>query len=251
MMEMSTMILRLFFAALMGAIVGFEREMTHKSAGLRTHMLVCMGACTFMLVSMADLSSMVDTSAALAAGRQINVNFDPSRIAAQIVTGIGFIGGGAVLREGSSIRGITTAASLWNMAAIGMLAGAGLYSLATFATLFSVLVLYTMGKLQYRRMNKHFKDKDELSLLVYVDEEQESHIARFIDKFLEDHIISMESKQMGDEADEGPGTTRLRYHVDIRGLLVNWSKWKQALKKQKGVRRVALRFNPNKQYPNE
>lgn len=250
MLSLETMIARVLFAALMGAIVGFEREMTHKSAGLRTHMLVCMGACTFMLLSMTDLSSMVSLHELEATGHKVNINFDPSRIAAQIVTGIGFIGGGAVLREGSSIRGITTAASLWNMAAIGMLAGAGMYGLGTFATLFSVLVLYTMGKLQYRRMNKRFKDKDELSLVIYVDEEQETTIASFIDKFMEDRVLSMESKQLTDDADEGPGTTRLRYHVEIRGLIVNWSKWKQALKKQKGVRRVALRFNP-KHYPGE
>jgi putative Mg2+ transporter-C (MgtC) family protein len=116
---------RLALAAVLGGAVGAERELSDQPAGLRTHMLLVLGACLFTLVS------------AYGFGR----GTDPSRIAAQIVTGIGFLGGGAILRHGASIRGLTTAASIWATAALGVAVGAGRYLLAVGAT---VLILITL-----------------------------------------------------------------------------------------------------------
>jgi putative Mg2+ transporter-C (MgtC) family protein len=116
--------LRLIVAAMLGALVGIERERRSHPAGMRTHLLVSVGAAAFTILSIEYF---------LAPGA------DPGRIAAQIVTGIGFLGAGAILKDGSSIKGLTTAASLWVVAAIGMAAGAGAWGVAV-ATTFIVLV---------------------------------------------------------------------------------------------------------------
>ena len=116
-------LLGLILAMMLGAIVGFEREITHKPAGLRTHMLVSLGSCLFTIVSLYEFS------------------IDPARIAAGIVTGIGFIGAGTIIAEQDKIVGITTAASLWVTAAIGLTIGVGNYVLGVAATLLVFLVL--------------------------------------------------------------------------------------------------------------
>jgi putative Mg2+ transporter-C (MgtC) family protein len=112
----------LVLAMVFGAIVGFEREKAHKPAGLRTHMLVCLGSCLFTIVS-------------------LDFSIDPARIASGIVTGIGFIGAGAIIAEQDKVVGITTAASLWVTAAIGLTIGVRNYVLAAVATLLVFLVL--------------------------------------------------------------------------------------------------------------
>lgn len=116
-------IIRLILAVALGSIVGFEREKAHKPAGLRTHMLVCLGSCLFTLVS-------------------LEFSLDPARIAAGVVAGIGFIGAGAIIAEKERIVGITTAASLWVTAAIGLAIGAGKYALAITATVLTLLILF-------------------------------------------------------------------------------------------------------------
>ncbi len=126
---------RLLVAALLGGIVGLERDKHGRSAGLRTHLLVCMGAALFMLLSIKI------------AGIEIPIKHgvsrlsDPGRIAAQIVTGIGFLGAGVIMKEGVTIRGLTTASCLWMAAAIGMACGGGFYQLAMYATGFTLFSL--------------------------------------------------------------------------------------------------------------
>ncbi len=130
--------LKLLVAGLLGGIIGWERERHDRPAGLRTHILVCMGSALFTLVSDAY---------------GVRVQSDPSRISAQVVSGIGFLGAGTILREGQVIRGLTTAASLWIVAAIGMAVGYSgprqqeLLALALLATLMVYLVLTVVGQL--------------------------------------------------------------------------------------------------------
>lgn len=121
-------LLRLFVAGALGGAIGLEREIRERQAGLRTHLLVAVGSALFTLVSAYGF-------------RNFGVRVDPTRIAAQIVTGIGFLGAGAIIRLGLSVRGLTTAASLWLVAAIGMAAGAGYWAGALIATLGALLVL--------------------------------------------------------------------------------------------------------------
>ncbi len=113
----------LLLSVVLGAIVGLERERTHKPAGLRTHMLVSLGSCLFTVVSATSF------------------NMDPARIAAGIVAGIGFIGAGTIWAEKDKVKGITTAASLWATAAIGLTSGIGDYPLAIAVTILVLVIL--------------------------------------------------------------------------------------------------------------
>jgi putative Mg2+ transporter-C (MgtC) family protein len=128
--------LRLAVAAVLGGVIGLERELDEKAAGLRTHMLVSAGSALFTLVSAYGFADILAVS-----GSQVLVRLDPSRIAAQIVTGIGFLGAGVIFRQGFTIRGLTTAASLWLVAAIGMASGAGYWAGAVLATVVGVISL--------------------------------------------------------------------------------------------------------------
>ncbi len=121
-------VIRLLVAAFLGAIIGIERDMHGRAAGVRTNMIVSLGAALFMIISEIIATSFGNSST------DPFIRADPARIAAQIVTGIGFIGAGAIIKSGFTIRGLTTAACLWLSAAIGMSAGAGLYELSILAT---------------------------------------------------------------------------------------------------------------------
>jgi putative Mg2+ transporter-C (MgtC) family protein len=120
-------LVRLLVAAALTGAIGLERELRERAAGLRTHMLVGVGSALFTIVSAYGWGDFRFSTAE-------GVVFDPTRIAAQIVTGIGFLGAGAIIRQGLSVRGLTTAAGLWVVAAIGMAVGAGYYSAALIAT---------------------------------------------------------------------------------------------------------------------
>ena len=125
----SHLLIRILIAGLLGGIIGLERDIHGRSAGLRTHLLVCIGASLFMIMS---------EQIAIHAKNNGIISSDPARIAAQIVTGIGFLGAGTIIREGFTIRGLTTAACLWVVAAIGMSVGAGYYILAVSTTIVSI-----------------------------------------------------------------------------------------------------------------
>jgi putative Mg2+ transporter-C (MgtC) family protein len=126
------MVARLALAALFGSVVGLERERLMWAAGLRTHMLVCVGSCLIMLVSAFGFSDVLGTH---------GVVLDPSRIAAQVVSGIGFLGAGTILLRGEVVKGLTTAASLWAVAAVGLAIGGGLYVPAVATTALVVAIL--------------------------------------------------------------------------------------------------------------
>ena len=128
-----TFILRLLTATILGAVIGFEREYHAKEAGIRTHLLVALGACLFMILSVYGFDFMLDRD---------HVSFDPSRIASQVVTGIGFIGAGTIILQKQMVRGLTTAAGLWVTAAIGLACGNGMYIIAVVTT---AVVLISLG----------------------------------------------------------------------------------------------------------
>jgi putative Mg2+ transporter-C (MgtC) family protein len=134
---------RLLVAAILGGAIGAERELREHDAGLRTHMLVAVGSALFTIVS---AYAWTDFNFSARNG----ITYDPTRIAAQIVTGIGFLGAGAIIRQGLSVRGLTTAASLWVVAAIGMASGAGYYSGALVATIVVLVSLWPLLILAHR-----------------------------------------------------------------------------------------------------
>jgi putative Mg2+ transporter-C (MgtC) family protein len=139
------MLVRLAVAAGFGMVIGIERELREQAAGLRTHMLVAIGSCLFTLVGAFGFEGISGT-----------VNPDPSRVAAQIVTGIGFLGAGAILREGLFVRGLTTAASLWVVAAVGMAVGLGMYWASGVAVTITVVSLWALRP--FRRRLRHYGD---------------------------------------------------------------------------------------------
>ena len=127
-------ILRLLVAGVLGGVIGFEREFRAKEAGVRTHFVVALGSALFMLISQYAFSG----------------QFDHARVAAQVVSGIGFIGAGVIIFQKNVVRGITTAAGLWVAAAIGLACGAGMYPTAVAAMLMTVICLEAMHFITYR-----------------------------------------------------------------------------------------------------
>lgn len=148
-------LLRLSVAAVLGGAIGLERELRERQAGLRTHLVVSVGSALFTLVSAYGFHEFLVNGGAL-------VRTDPTRIAAQIVSGIGFLGAGAIIRQGLSVRGLTTAATLWLVAAIGMAAGAGYYSAALFATVGALLTLGPLRIVAYRVVHRFRPEVDRL-----------------------------------------------------------------------------------------
>ena len=148
-------LLRLAVAAALGGAIGLERELRERQAGLRTHLVVCVGSALFTLVSAYGFRDFLVHGGSL-------VRTDPTRIAAQIVSGIGFLGAGAIIRHGLSVRGLTTAASLWLVAAIGMAAGAGYYDAAVIATLGALITLGPLRIVAYRAVHRYRPEVERL-----------------------------------------------------------------------------------------
>jgi putative Mg2+ transporter-C (MgtC) family protein len=139
--EMGQLTIRLLAAAILGAAIGYEREFRGKGAGVRTHMLVCVGACLFMLISKYGFGD--------------SARFDAARVAAGVVSGIGFLGGGLIIKTKSNvITGLTTAAGLWVTAAIGLGAGSGLVGMAVIATVLMLLCLEILSLVHMKVGNR-------------------------------------------------------------------------------------------------
>lgn len=136
-------LLRLLFALMVGAVVGTEREYTHRPAGMRTHMLVALGACAVMLTGQKIFCQYYPLGATP----------DPARLAAQVIAGVGFLGAGTILREGTSIKGLTTAASVWTVACLGVAVGAGFYMIGLMGTALMMITLVVFERIQKRLLS--------------------------------------------------------------------------------------------------
>jgi putative Mg2+ transporter-C (MgtC) family protein len=140
-------LLRIALAGALGGLIGLERELREREAGLRTHLLVAVGAALFTIAGAYGFDS---------------ANVDPTRVAAQIVTGIGFLGAGAIIRQGFSVRGLTTAATLWVVAAVGLAAGAGYYSGALITTAVVLVALWPLRLVAYQMLRRVRPDEGRL-----------------------------------------------------------------------------------------
>lgn len=154
-----TIILRVLSALLLGFAIGLEREMTNKYAGLRTNILVCLGACVFTIISIYGFPAITVSAAELGTR-------DTARVAAQIVTGIGFIGGGTVLRHGATVFGLTTAATLFMSAAIGMACGAGMFDLAIIGTIVCIITLVSVRLFEKNVLTSSTKNTKRLKVVI-------------------------------------------------------------------------------------
>lgn len=165
--------IRLVTSVLLGFAVGLEREVTNKYAGLRTHILVCVGACVFTLISIFGFPMVAVTGAEFGTR-------DTARVAAQVVTGIGFIGGGTVLRHGATVFGLTTAATLWAVASIGMACGAGMYGVAVVTAVLSIIVLVTVRFFETNILVSSTKNTMRLKISLTCSPENSNEIYDFI-----------------------------------------------------------------------
>ena len=166
-------VLRLFVAAMLGGVIGLEREYRAKEAGFRTHFLVALGSGLFMILSQFGFDDVL--------GHYEQVSLDPSRIASQVVTGIGFIGAGTIIFQKHVVRGLTTAAGLWVTSAIGMTAGAGMYVLSIATT---VLVLLCLEALYF--ILQHFGTRN---ITVTFSTPKEENIQTVLQRLRDKEII--------------------------------------------------------------
>ena len=137
--------LRFLCAMIVGMVIGIEREYTHRPAGMRTHILVALGACAVMVVGQLIFAQYLPYGASP----------DPARLSAQVISGVGFLGAGTIMREGANVKGLTTAASLWAVAGLGIAAGGGYYTVAIVGTVFMFVTLTVFELLQHVLVSPH------------------------------------------------------------------------------------------------
>jgi putative Mg2+ transporter-C (MgtC) family protein len=201
-LEWPHVLLRLSVAAVLGGAIGMERELRERQAGLRTHLVVCVGSALFTLVSAYGFHEFLVSGGSL-------VRTDPTRIAAQIVSGIGFLGAGAIIRQGLSVRGLTTAATLWLVAAIGMASGAGYYSAALFATAGALLTLGPLRGVAYKIVRRYRPEVDRLLVEIPAGGSPGA-VLEAIERG-GSRVVSLEIEQEGDRRS-------LAIDVDLRGI---------------------------------
>jgi putative Mg2+ transporter-C (MgtC) family protein len=172
-----------------GGAIGIERELREREAGLRTHMLVSVGSALFTIASAYGFRDFLVSGSGV-------VRADPTRIAAQIVTGIGFLGAGAIIRQGLSVRGLTTAATLWVVAAIGLTTGAGYYSAAAITTALVLVSLWPLRILAFRTMSRFRPETNRLLAQLPAGESPAPLIAA-----LEDAGARVQALEVSHEAD--------------------------------------------------
>ena len=170
--------IRLVVAVALGFSLGLERELTNKYAGLRTHILVCLGACVFTLLSIYGFPTFASGDNVIV--EQATGVRDTARIAAQILTGIGFIGAGTVLRNGPMVFGLTTAATLWIAASIGMACGSGMYDIAVISTILSIAVLTIIRIFEKQFLPASSKQVKRYKISVYCNIEDTKKIYEYL-----------------------------------------------------------------------
>ena len=180
--------LRLVLSCVLGGIIGYERQSRRKSAGLRTNVLVCLGSCLIMVMSIGLYQDV-----------EGKTNADPARLAAQVVSGIGFLGAGAIMKEGLSVTGLTTAACLWVVAGVGLAVGAGFYTGALIST---GLVFVTLGRLS--RLDEWVDHEKNLSLNIHTVDRpgQLMRISRCLED-LQLRVRGVKVNAADDEMEEG------------------------------------------------
>lgn len=195
--EAVSTILRLVLAGVFGGIVGYEREVHEHPAGLRTHTLVCMGAALMTMVSLSFSSP----------------GSDPGRIAAQIVSGIGFLGAGTILRQGNIVRGLTTAASLWTVAGIGIAVGVGGLLYLLLATAATAIVFITLSTMRSIEPSLGKRGKNNLYLEMSADEVQA--LGRALQEFASMGVL-VQSIQCVEASSEDKRAFRLKVALSAR-----------------------------------
>lgn len=198
--EFLTMSLRIFIALILSGLIGFERGLNNHSAGFRTHILVGIGSCLMMLLSLYGFEEFM--------AAHDNVRFDPARIPSYVISGIGFLGAGTIIVNGMAIRGLTTAASIWTVAGLGLVVGAGMYSIAIVTTLIILLSLIFLNNFE-----SHFR-KSKNSLTIHLLVRENLKMEDLLTVFSEFNVV-IKKLEIGEE---GTDTRALMVRLsDLRG----------------------------------
>lgn len=205
-MEIIEFVIRLLIAVLLGAAIGFERQYRQRSAGLRTNTLVSAGAAIFILLA-----------AALTADSELA---DPSRVAGQIVTGIGFLGAGVIMKDGITVKGLNTAATIWCSAAVGALAGAGMLLEATIATTSIVAIHLLLRPLGAKLEKRPIKSEEVVSSVYHFEvrckAEVENHIRVLLMQFIKQDT-DLQLKTLKSLDDESPANAAIQAEIGATG----------------------------------
>ena len=212
---------KMFLAILCGGAIGIEREHKRRTAGFRTHILICLGACMTTMISHFMFS-------------YLHLYTDVSRLGAGVVAGIGFIGAGTVLRNGPTVFGLTTAATLWMAASIGMACGSGMYGVATLATFASVLVLTLIRVFERKVLNCSSKNIRRLKVTLFCQQEEVDSIK----DFMTDNFKSVEALKI-QKLFENPEKIKISMTVEIVSKKPIQSLYKK-VEKLKGVDSISI-----------
>lgn len=216
-------VLRLVLAGVLGGLVGWERERLDRAAGLRTHALVALASALVLIVSMDGFHDIVGAS---------GVNLDPSRVAAQVVSGVGFLGAGTIILRRDAVRGLTTAASVWAVAAVGLAVGGGLYVPATVTTALALVILVGLKPLE-RRVFTHRREP-----VVTLVGARGAISLRALERVVEESGFRLE--QLVVQGGEVPGEDRIDLHL-AGGRPGGMAAAGDQLRRLDGVRGVVLR----------
>lgn len=217
---------RLLLASFCGALIGLEREIHGRPAGFRTHLLVSLGSALFVIVSISFYRLYGNFSGSGMVG------VDPGRVAAQVVTGIGFLGAGAIIRERASIRGLTTAACLWLAAAVGVACGVGLFALSIFVTLLALLSLIALKKIEVQLPH------DQYAMLVVTCADFPGQLERLSSVITS---CSMSMTAVGMDRRQHSGQLTYEFQVKMKGRELG-CKLIDKLSEIDGVRDVSLKL---------
>lgn len=212
------LLLRLILACFLGGLIGYERQSRRKSAGLRTNVLVCLGSCLIMVLSQSIYQEVEGLT-----------NADPARLAAQVVSGIGFLGAGTIMKEGLTVKGLTTAACLWVVAGVGLAVGAGFYAGALFT---SFLVFATLGTLS--RLDDWVSA--EKSMVINIETEDLNEQMKILTSTLEGLDIHIRQFQVKDNDETTILVTILTHNMPVKRS----TEVIEALRKINGVHRVKI-----------
>ena len=219
------LLLRIAVSLLLGALIGFERERKNHAAGLRTHILVCLGSCLIMILSIYGFADFVN---------EPNVRLDPARLAAQVITGVGFLGAGTIVITGRSITGLTTAASVWVVMAIGLSVGAGFYVPAVFTAVLVLLILWGLNIVEQRFT------KQPKQALVSLHADDETFAIDGVKAVLEAFGVKLVRIQFFNEQSRSSGTERriqLSVVVPQKDRILELA---EVLRKLEGVKTLSL-----------
>ena len=191
--------MRLVLSCVMGGIIGYERQARHKSAGLRTNILVCLGSCLVMLLSQSLYQDV-----------EGKTNADPARLAAQVVSGIGFLGAGAIMKEGVTVTGLTTAACLWVVAGVGLAVGAGFYVGASITTALVFLICGYLTRFDFWMGHETFLT---LSIVMVERPGQISRISNLLDMM----HLKVRGIRMKANTERNPKDPEVNLELDLEG----------------------------------